>query len=141
MLTEETNYNATKELVEKLQEVPVSKATEIKQAEAGNVTNQVEAENNGNENINYITTYNAQTKEYEIYNEEELLNTTEEVIETENEKIEKNNLQDFYASEIAKNTEDSGKVTIYVIIAIIMVILIVLFKYNINKGKNKSKNK
>lgn len=141
LLTEETNYNATKELVEKLQEVPVSKATEIKQAEAGNVTNQVEAENNGNENINYITTYNAQTKEYEIYNEEELLNTTEEVIETENEKIEKNNLQDFYASEIAKNTEDSGKVTIYVIIAIIMVILIVLFKYNINKGKNNSKNK
>ena len=141
LLTEETNYNATKELVEKLQEVPVSKATEIKQAEAGNVTNQVEAENNGNENINYITTYNAQTKEYEIYNEEELLNTTEEVIETENEKIEKNNLQDFYASEIAKNTEDSGKVTIYVIITIIMVILIVLFKYNINKGKNKSKNK
>ena len=90
--TNEEGYEDTKELIQKLEEVPVEKAEEIKKNNEQQ-TNQTASQDT---NItNYITTYNTTSDRYEIYNEEDLLSTTKQTVETENEKIEKNNLSSF----------------------------------------------
>ena len=130
--TNEEGYENTKELIQKLQEVPVEKAEEI-QSNSEKQENQTEEQNENS--ANYITTYNTNSDKYEIYNEEDLLDTTKQTIETENEKIEKNNLSNFYSSQISKTTEKTGKTTIYITILAIIVVLIILIRYNINKNK------
>ena len=84
---------------------------------------------------NYVTTYNTTSDSYEIYSEEELLNTTKQLAETENEKIEKNDLSGFYSAQISKVPEESGKTTIYITILAIIIVLAVLIRYNIHKNK------
>ena len=128
--TNEEGYENTKELIQKLKEVPVDKAEQI-QNESTNQENETDTQNS----TNYITTYNTNSDKYEIYNEEDLLDTTKQTIETENEKIEKNNLSNFYSSQISKTTEKTGKTTIYITILAIIVVLIILIRYNINKNK------
>ena len=132
--TNEEGYENTKELIQKLQEVPVEKAEEI-QNNANTQENQTE-EQSGN-STNYITTYNATSDSFEIYNEEDLLSTTKQTVETENSKIEKNNLSNFYSTQISKTPEKAGKTAIYVIIIAVIIILALLIRYNINKNKKK----
>ena len=130
--TNEEGYENTKELIQKLQEVPVEKAEEI-QSNSEKQENQTEEQNENS--ANYITTYNVNNDRYEIYNEEDLLSTTKQTVETENEKIEKNNLSGFYLAQISKAPEESGKTAIYVIIAVVIIILTLLFRYNVKKNK------
>ena len=130
--TNEEGYKNTKELIQKLQEVPVEKAEEI-QSNSEKQENQTEEQNENS--ANYITTYNVNNDRYEIYNEEDLLSTTKQTVETENEKIEKNNLSGFYSAQISKAPEESGKTAIYVIIAVVIIILTLLFRYNVKKNK------
>ena len=130
--TNEEGYENTKELIQKLQEVPVEKAEEI-QSNSEKQENQTEEQNENS--ANYITTYNVNNDRYEIYNEEDLLSTTKQTVETENEKIEKNNLSGFYSAQISKAPEESGKTAIYVIIAVVIIILTLLFRYNVKKNK------
>ena len=132
--TNEEGYKNTKELIQKLQEVPIEKAEEI-QNNANTQENQTE-EQSGN-SANYITTYNATSDSFEIYNEEDLLSTTKQTVETENSKIEKNNLSNFYSTQISKAPEKAGKTAIYVIIIAVIIILVLLIRYNINKSKKK----
>ena len=130
--TNEKGYEDTKELIQKLEEVPVEKAEEIKKNNEQQ-TNQTASQDT---NItNYITTYNTTSDRYEIYNEEELLSTTKQTVETENEKIEKNNLSSFYSTQISKAPEESGKTVIYIIILVVIIVLAILIRYNINKNK------
>ena len=136
IMTNEQDYENTKELIKKLEEVPVEKAEEI-QNNSQQQTNQNETQNTNTSN--YITTYNTTSGSYEIYNEDELLNTTKQTVETENDKIAKNNLSNFYSAQITKAPEGSGKTAIYIIILVIVIVLIVLIKYNITKEKNKLK--
>ena len=130
--TNEEGYENTKELIQKLQEVPVEKAEEI-QSNSEKQENQTEEQNENS--ANYITTYNTTNDSYEIYNEKDLLSTTKQTVETENEKIKKNDLSGFYSAQISKVPEKSGKTAIYLIITVVIIILALLFRYNVKKNK------
>ena len=134
--TNEEGYEDTKELIQKLEEVPVEKAEEIQN---NNEQQENQSESQNTNSTNYITTYNTTSDRYEIYNEEELLNTTKQTVETENEKIEKNDLSSFYSAQISKAPEESGKTAIYIIILAVVIVLTILIRYNINKNKQTKK--
>ena len=134
--TNEEGYEDTKELIQKLEEVPVEKAEEIQN---NNEQQENQSESQNTNSTNYITTYNTTSDRYEIYNEEELLNTTKQTVETENEKIEKNNLSSFYSAQISKAPEETGKTAIYIIILAVAIVLVILIRYNINKNKQTKK--
>ena len=134
--TNEQGYENTKELIQKLEEVPVEKAEEIQN---NNEQQENQSESQNTNSTNYITTYNTTSDRYEIYNEEELLNTTKQTVETENEKIEKNDLSSFYSAKISKAPEESGKTAIYIIILAVIIVLAILIRYNKNKNKQTKK--
>ena len=134
--TNEEGYEDTKELIQKLEEVPVEKAEEIQN---NNEQQENQSESQNTNSTNYITTYNTTSDRYEIYNEEELLNTTKQTVETENEKIEKNNLSSFYSAQISKAPEETGKTAIYIIILAVIIVLAILIRYNKNKNKQTKK--
>ena len=110
--------------------MPVEKAEEMQN---NNEQQENQSESQNTNSTNYITTYNTTSDRYEIYNEEELLNTTKQTVETENEKIAKNDLSSFYSAQISKAPEESGKTTIYIIILAVFIVLAILIRYNINK--------
>ena len=140
-------YEESKELQSKLEKTSVEEAIENK-----NAGNSNQAENIGNNSLNadgdtatenketnnslkenkYISIYNKETGEYEIYNEEELLDTSKEEVVSENEKIEANNLGEYYASEgEAKNTKMG---IVWIVISIIGVgIILFVLKKNLKK--------
>ena len=76
--------------------------------------------------------YNEETGQYEIYNEEELLDTSKEEVVSENEKIEANNLSEYYASEGESRNTKMGIVWIAISIIGVGIILIIL-KKNLKK--------
>ena len=117
----EKDYEETKELMNKLEEMPVEEAKNetIEDSENDN------AEGNSS---NYVTAYNKEKHKYEIYSEDELLNTSKQTVLTENEKIETNNLANFYSAQISKNVSRKGKTVIYVIICVVIIILVILLK-------------
>ena len=139
--TNEEEYEDTKELIQKLEEVPVEKAEEMQNNnnQQANQTDKMQGNSLKQEeqqNENYITTYNTTNDSYEIYNEKDLLSTTKQTVETENEKIKKNDLSGFYSAQISKVPEKSGKTAIYLIITVVIIILALLFRYNVKKNKN-----
>ena len=117
ILPNKQKYEETKELMNKLEEIPVDEAKK-----------QEDISNSEENSSNYITTYNKEKHKYEIYSEEELLNTSKHTVLTENEKIETNNLANFYSAQISKNVSKKGKVVIYVIIFAVIIILVILLK-------------
>ena len=125
-------YEGSKELQSKLEETSVEEAIEKQ-----NASNSIKAENivtatENNETNNsykenkYISIYNEETGEYEIYNEEELLDTSKEEVVSENEKIEANNLSEYYASEGETKNTKMGIVWIVISIIGVGIILFVL---------------
>ena len=98
-----SKYEESKELQDKLEKTSVEEAIE-KQSDSNYIENGViTTENNETNNSlkenKYISMYNEETGQYEIYNEEELLDTSKEEVVSENEKIEANDLNEYYASE------------------------------------------
>ena len=115
-------YEESKELVEKLEEVPVEEAiqevkpnnsTNSQNTETNNSTEETNSssntesiQNNGTSNNgnsltsskNYVTSYNPETGTYEVYSIEEIINNNEEEPTSETEKIQANGLQQFYES-------------------------------------------
>ena len=121
-------YEESKELQTKLEETPVEEAIEkqnIANAEQGTegvTTNENNVTNNSLVENKYISMYNEETGQYEIYNEEELLDTSKQEVISENEKIEANNLKEYYASEgEAKNTKMG---IVWIALSIIGVVII-----------------
>ena len=132
-------YEKVKVLQTKLEEMPVEEALqEQKLKEHNNNINKVENENKKNSNNSeigennetnnslkekkYISIYNAEKDDYQIYKEEELLDTSKQEMVSENEKIEANNLKEYYASEgKAKNTKTG---IIWIALSIIGVVII-----------------
>ena len=132
-------YEKVKVLQTKLEEMPVEEALqEQKLKEHNNNINKVENENKKNSNNSeigennetnnslkekkYISIYNAEKDDYQIYKEEELLDTSKQEMVSENEKIEANNLKEYYASEgKAKNTKMG---IIWIALSIIGVVII-----------------
>ena len=105
----------------KLEEMPVEEAK-------NEATQNLEKDDTEDNSSNYITAYNKEKHKYEIYSEEELLNTSKQTVLTENEKIEKDNLANFYSAQISKNVSRKGKTVIYVIICVVIIILVILLK-------------
>ena len=113
-------YEESKELVEKLEEMPVEEAIqEVKQnnsitQETNNSTNTQNTETNSSQtggnlagtSKNYVTSYNPETGTYEVYNIEEIIESREEEPKSETEKIQANGLQQFY-----ENYNTTGKKT------------------------------
>ena len=125
-------YEESKELQTKLEETSVEEAIE-KQNNSSKIENGVTTTENNvtNNSLNenkYISMYNQETGEYEIYNEEELLDTSQEEVVSENEKIEANNLSEYYASEGETRNTKMGIVWIVISIIGVGIILFVLRK-------------
>ena len=125
-------YEESKELQTKLEETSVEEVIE-KQKNSNYIENGVTAiENNETNNSlkenKYISMYNEETGQYEIYNEEELLDTNKEEVVSENEKIEANNLGEYYASEGETKNTKMGIVWIVISIIGVGIILFVLRK-------------
>ena len=127
-------YEESKELQTKLEETSVEEAIEkqnianSEQGTEGVTTTKNNVTNNSLTENKYISMYNDDTGQYEIYNEEELLDTTKEEVVSENEKIEANNLSEYYASEGETKNTKMGIVWIVISIIGVGIILFVLRK-------------
>ena len=119
-------YEESKVLQNKLEETPVEEALQRKNSNANKSDNVANDENNEANNSlkerRYISIYNVEKDEYQIYQEEELLDTTKQEVISENDKIEANNLKEYYASEgEAKNTKMG---IVWIALSIIGVVII-----------------
>ena len=135
VLQEITNkYKESKELQSKLEETSVEEAIEkqnianTEQGTEGITTIENNVSNNSLQENKYISMYNEETGQYEIYNEEEFLDTSQEEVVSENEKIEANNLSEYYASEGETKNTEMGIVWIVISIIGVGIILFVLRK-------------
>ena len=106
-------YDETLKLENKLEETPVEEAIQLQNSNVDKLEDSIDTDNKENNETNnslkekkYISIYNAEKDDYQIYQEEELLDTSKQEVISENEKIETNNLNKYYASEVeAKNTK------------------------------------
>ena len=138
-------YEESKVLQSKLEKVPVEVALqEQKLKEHNNNINKVENENKKNSNnseigennetnnslkeTKYISIYNAEKEDYQIYKEEELLDTSKKEAVSENEKIEANKLNEYYASEGKTTNTKMGIVWIALSIIGVVIILFAIKK-------------
>ena len=118
-------YEDGKKLRNKLEKTSIEEAIK-KQNNSNHIDNVANDENNETNNSlqeqKYISIYNAEKAEYQIYKEEELLDTRKQEVISENEKIEANNLKEYYASEgEAKNTKMG---IVWIALSIIGVVII-----------------
>ena len=166
--TNEKEYEETKEMVEKLEKIPIEIAIQenVASLNIDNTNNNIEPENNGqvntelknngsnnnsnsndnngnnsnNDNNNsnngnnsnnsisnnnstsqtYITSYNPETNEYEIYNEEEIISSKTEDPVSENDKIIDYGLNEFYNNMQYSKGESKEDVPIVLIIVLII---------------------
>ena len=124
-------YEETIKLQNKLEETPVEEALKKESKENESKENNMDfnAEiNNSLQAQRYISIYNAEKDEYQIYNEEELLDTNKQEVISENEKIEANNLNKYYASEGKSNNTKMGIVWITLSIVGVVIILFAIKK-------------
>ena len=125
-------YEESKVLQSKLEKMPVEEALK----EPSNNTNKIENITNGeNDKANnslketrYISIYNAEKDDYQIYQEEELLDTSKQEVISENDKIEANNLKEYYASEGESKNTNMGIVWITLSIVGVIIILFAIKK-------------
>ena len=125
-LQEITNkYEESKVLQSKLEKMPVEEALQRKNNNL-NKPDDTNSENNQTNNslkeTRYISIYNAEKGDYQIYQEEELLDTTKQEVVSENEKIEANNLKEYYASEGESKNKNMG--ILWITLSIIGVVII-----------------
>ncbi len=162
-------YAKSKELEAKLAELSVEEAiqkasnnSEIN-AISNNATNSISTNNTNNASgnsstdnassstntnttadNNYITVYNADTGEYEVYSEDEILNEEDENPVSETEKIKENGLEGIYGYDAKEETKPqaNGAIIVVSIIAVAIIALVVLRKvvYK-NSKKNNTKEK
>ncbi len=159
-------YAKSKELEAKLAKLPVEEAMqENNKNEAGtsSATNTIlnnsdnilanantDTNSTANNNIsntisdnNYITVYNADTGEYEVYSEDEILNGEDENPVSETEKIKQNGLESVYNYDTnEEKPQANGAIIVVSIIAVAIIALVVLRKvvYK-NSKKNNTKEK
>ena len=131
-LQEITNkYEESKVLQSKLEKMPVEEALQRKNNNL-NKPDDTNSENNQTNNslkeTRYISIYNAEKGDYQIYQEEELLDTTKQEVVSENEKIEANNLKEYYASEGESKNKNMGILWITLSIVGVVIILFAIKK-------------
>ena len=127
-----SKYERSKVLQSKLEEMPVKEALQRKNSNANKAENVANDENNETKNSlkekRYISIYNPEKGEYQIYNEEELLDTTKQEVVSENDKIEANNLKEYYASEGESRNNNMGILWITLSIVGVIIILFAIKK-------------
>ncbi len=127
-----SKYERSKVLQSKLEEMPVKEALQRKNSNANKPENVANGENNEDNNslkeTIYISIYNVEKGEYQIYNEEELLDTTKQEVVSENDKIEANNLKEYYASEGESRNNNMGILWITLSIVGVIIILFAIKK-------------
>ena len=135
-----TKYEESKELENKLEDLPIEEAIQKNSTETNENRNDVSEKNENEESNNsekekkYISIYNEEKGEYQIYNEAELLDTEKEEVESENEKIEANNLKEYYAKGQESKNEKQGIVWIVISIIGVGIVLLILRK-NLKKKR------
>ena len=95
------------------------------------ISEEVEENNETNNSLKekkYISIYNKEKDDYQIYQEEELLDTTKQEVVSENDKIEANNLKEYYASEGESRNNNMGILWITLSIVGVIIILFVIKK-------------
>ena len=129
-----TKYEESKKLQNKLEKIPVEEALQRKNSNTNKLDDVVNSEsneaNNSLKETRYISIYNAEKDEYQIYQEEELLDTTKQEVVSENEKIEANNLNKYYASEGESRNKNMGILWITLSIIGVVIILFAIKKRN-----------
>ena len=129
-----TKYEESKKLQNKLEKIPVEEALQRKNSNTNKLDDVVNSEsneaNNSLKETRYISIYNAEKDEYQIYQEEELLDTTKQEVISENEKIEANKLQEYYASEGKSRNKNMGILWITLSIVGVVIILFAIKKRN-----------
>ena len=127
-----SKYEKSKVLQSKLEEMPVKEALQRKNSNANKPENVANGENNEDNNslkeTIYISIYNVEKDEYQIYQEEELLDTTKQEVVSENDKIEANNLKEYYASEGESRNKNMGILWITLSIVGVIIILFAIKK-------------
>ncbi len=139
-------YEASQELISKLKEMPLDEVLEetqenisIQESEDTNTETSETQENTQSQgqssttyntnNIgnNYITVYNSQTGEYEVYSENEILESEEEEPTSETAKIKANGLENAYSyTETENQTIENGFAMIVGVIVASIVSLVIL---------------
>ena len=158
--SKQSEYLRSKELIAKLSEMPIEEVlNEVEDSENNSSTSNIETNINSINNINmgntnginvdssntatntdnYITVYNGETGEYEVYSEKEILEGTEEEPVSETEKIKENGLESIYnyEKEEETGTKVNGAIIVVSIIGIAIMSLIILRKLIY---RNNSKN-
>ena len=129
-----TKYEESKKLQNKLEKIPVEEALQRKNSNTNKLDDIANSENNEANNslkeTRYISIYNTEKDEYQIYQEEELLDTTKQEVVSENEKIEANNLKEYYASEGKSRNKNMGILWITLSIVGVVIILFAIKKRN-----------
>ena len=129
-----TKYEESKKLQNKLEKIPVEEALQRKNSNTNKLDDVVNSEsneaNNSLKETRYISIYNAEKDEYQIYQEEELLDTTKQEVVSENDKIEANNLKEYYASEGKSRNKNMGILWITLSIVGVVIILFAIKKRN-----------
>ena len=129
-----TKYEESKKLQNKLEKIPVEEALQRKNSNTNKLDDIANSENNEANNslkeTRYISIYNAEKDEYQIYQEEELLDTTKQEVISENDKIEANNLKEYYASEGKSRNKNMGILWITLSIVGVVIILFAIKKRN-----------
>ncbi len=127
-----SKYERSKVLQSKLEEMPVKEALQRKNSNANKPENVANGENNEDNNslkeTIYISIYNVEKDEYQIYQEEELLDTKKQEVISENDKIEANNLKEYYASEGESRNNNMGILWITLSIVGVIIILFAIKK-------------
>ena len=148
-------YEESIKLQNKLEETPIEEALQLQNSNGNKLEGGIDRENNAiniknestiqdseiseeveenNETNNslketiYISIYNVEKGEYQIYNEEELLDTTKQEVVSENDKIEANNLKEYYASEGESRNNNMGILWITLSIVGVIIILFAIKK-------------
>ena len=124
-------YEDGKKLRNKLEKTSIEEAIK-KQNNSNHIENVANDENNETNNslkeTRYISIYNEEKDDYQIYQEEELLDTSKQEVISENEKIEANNLKKYYASEGEVKNTKMGIVWIALSIIGVVIILFAIKK-------------
>ena len=127
-----TKYEESKKLQNKLEKIPVEEALQRKNSNTNKLDDIANSENNEANNslkeTRYISIYNTEKDEYQIYQEEELLDTTKQEVVSENEKIEANNLNKYYAREGKSKNKNMGILWITLSIVGVIIILFAIKK-------------
>ncbi len=139
---QEEKYQIATNIEEQLREIPIEVAMNNLEITDENGE---KPEVNQEELMNreYVTVYNPETNDYEVFKESELLDSEIEEPESETSKIQKQaQLNEYYYSNARESIEQTGSIYIYIIIGVIILSLFILRRYYIKTtGSSSSKGK